>query len=110
MCWISWKTSFKKALRPKQLRGLALARRGKENDLDNAQDILGELYAKNHLDPETMGIYARTWMDKYVRSGNTNDLLQSRDLYAEAFEKAPDDYYTALMLHLKVFLSVTMMI
>ena len=89
-------TSFKKALRPKQLRGLALARRGKENDLDNAQDILGELYAKNHLDPETMGIYARTWMDKYVRSGNTNDLLQSRDLYAEAFEKAPDDYYTGI--------------
>jgi hypothetical protein len=88
--------NFKKALRPKQLKGLALARRGKNNDLDNAQDILGELYAKNHLDPETMGIYARTFMDKYARSGNNNDLLQSRDLYVEAFEKAPDDYYTGI--------------
>lgn len=88
--------SFKKALRPKQLKGLALARRGKEDDLDKAQDILGELYAKNHLDPETMGIYGRTWMDKYAKSRNINDLIQSRDLYAEAFEKAPDDYYTGI--------------
>jgi uncharacterized protein HemY len=38
--------NFKKGLRPKQLKGLALARRGKENDLDKAQDIFGELYCK----------------------------------------------------------------
>lgn len=88
--------TFKKALRPKQLKALALARRGKDEDLEKAQDILGELYERNHLDPETMGIYARTWMDRYAKSGDINDLIQSRDLYAEAFEKAPDDYYTGI--------------
>ena len=89
---------FQKALRPKQLKGLALARRGKGDDLENAQDLLGELYAKNHLDPETMGIYARTFMDKYAKSENKNinALIQSRNLYAEAFDKAPDDYYTGI--------------
>ena len=55
-----------------------------------------ELHAKNHLDPETMGIYARTWMDRYTMSNDLNDLKQSRDIYAEAFEKAPDDYYTGI--------------
>jgi tetratricopeptide (TPR) repeat protein len=57
---------------------------------------LGELYALNHLDPETLGIYGRTWMDRYKISGNIADLRQSRNYYAEAFEKAPDDYYTGI--------------
>ena len=87
---------FPKSIRPKQLRALALARRGKGNDLDDAQDILAELYALNHLDPETLGIYGRTWMDRYKLSGNQNELRQSRNYYAEAFEKAPDDYYTGI--------------
>jgi tetratricopeptide (TPR) repeat protein len=87
---------FPKSIRPKQLRALALARRGKGTDLDDAQDILAELYALNHLDPETLGIYGRTWMDRYKLSGNQNELRQSRNYYAEAFEKAPDDYYTGI--------------
>jgi tetratricopeptide (TPR) repeat protein len=87
---------FRKALRPRQLKALALARRGEEGDLDKAQDILGEMHALNHLDPETMGIYGRTWMDRYAKSNDINDLEQSRDLYAAAFEKAPDDYYTGI--------------
>ena len=88
--------SFKKALRPKQLKGLALARRNEDGDLDNAENILGLLYAKNHLDPETMGIYARIKMDKYSKFNNDADLAESRDLYAAAFEKAPGDYYTGI--------------
>jgi tetratricopeptide (TPR) repeat protein len=87
---------FKRALRPQQLKALALARRGKDGDLEQAQEILGELHEKNHLDPETMGIYGRTWMDRYAKSNDINHLMQSRDLYAEAFEKAPDDYYTGI--------------
>lgn len=87
---------FSKAIRPKQLKALALARRGKGSDLDDAQDILGELYALNHLDPETSGIYGRTWMDRFNASGDINDLRQSRNLYAEGFEKTPDDYYTGI--------------
>lgn len=87
---------FPKSIRPQQLKALALARRGKETDLDNAQDILGELYGLNHLDPETLGIYGRTWMDRYKVSNKLFDLRQSRNYYAEAFEKAPDDYYTGI--------------
>ena len=87
---------FKKAIRPKQLKALALARREKEGDLDKAQDILGELYELNHLDPETLGIYGRTWMDRYAKSKDVKHLRQSRNYYAEAFEKAPDDYYTGI--------------
>lgn len=89
-------TSFPKSIRPKQLHALALARRGRGNDLINAQDILGELYAVNHLDPETLGIFARTWMDRYKLSGKINELRQSRNYYAEAFARSPDDYYTGI--------------
>ena len=87
---------FPKSIRPQQLKALALTRRGKGNDLDAAQDILGELYGLNHLDPETLGIYGRTWMDRYKTSNNVSDLRQSRNYYAEAFLKAPDDYYTGI--------------
>jgi len=92
----SLEMQFKKAVRPKQLEALALARRGKDGDLDNAMEMLGELHENNHLDPETMGIYGRTWMDRYEKTKDPSDLLQSRDLYAEGFEKAPDDYYTGI--------------
>jgi len=88
--------TFPHAIRPKQLKALALARRGKGTDLEDAQDILGELYALNHLDPETLGIYGRTWMDRYKISGKIGDLRQSRNYYAEAFDRSPDDYYTGI--------------
>lgn len=88
--------SFPKAIRPKQLRALALARRGGNGDLPAAQAMLGELYALHERDPETLGIYARTWMDRYTQSQDPGDLHQSRDMYAEAFERAPDDYYTGI--------------
>jgi hypothetical protein len=65
---------FSKAIRPKQLKGLALARRGKDQDLERAQDILGTLLEQNNLDSETSGIYARTWMDRYNKSGKISDL------------------------------------
>jgi hypothetical protein len=42
------------------------------------------------------GIYARTWMDRYEKSGDVEDLKQSRDLYVEAFDGAQDDYYTGI--------------
>jgi hypothetical protein len=78
------------------LHALALARRGAGKDLSLAQEILGELYDRGERDPETLGIYGRTWMDRYEKSGDQNDLMQSRDLYVEAFGRAPDDYYTGI--------------
>ncbi|MGB9182174.1 MAG: TRAFs-binding domain-containing protein, partial [Pyrinomonadaceae bacterium] len=87
---------FSKAIRPKQLKALALARRGREDDLMQAQEILGELYQTGERDPEALSIYARTWMDRYDQSGDINDLRQSRDLYIEAFDTKQDDYYTGI--------------
>jgi len=87
---------FPKSLRPKQLKALALARRNEGNDAEDSQEILGILNKLNYLDAESSGIYARTWMDRYEKSKDINDLLQSRALYAEAFERSPDDYYTGI--------------
>ena len=89
-------TGFPRAIRPRQLRALALARRGQDTDLRQAQRILGTLYEAGERDPETLGIYGRTWMDRYSKSGDRADLEQSRDLYAEAFARATDDYYTGI--------------
>jgi hypothetical protein len=41
---------------------LAYARKG---DWRKAQAILVELFAAGEIDSETLGIYARTWMDRY---------------------------------------------
>lgn len=73
-----------------------MARRNHGGDLRRAQRILGALYEAGERDPETLGIYGRTWMDRYSASGDPSDLAQSRDLYAEAFERAQDDYYTGI--------------
>ncbi len=87
---------FPHAIRPQQLHALALARRGGDGDLRRAQQILGALYEGGEKDPETLGIYGRTWMDRYNKSKDPADLQQSRDLYAQAFQGAPDDYYTGI--------------
>lgn len=84
---------FPKTLRPRQLQGLAFARKG---DWRKAQAILGELYAAAEIDPETLGIYARTWMDRYNATKDRRYLLKSRDLYRQAFETASKDFYTGI--------------
>ena len=84
---------FPKAVRPKQLRGLALARSGQTMP---AQLVLGKLHASGEIGPETLGILARTWMDRYTQSRERTFLLKSRDLYRQAFEAFPADYYTGI--------------
>lgn len=84
---------FPKAIRPRQLTGLVYARK---KDTLRAQQILGELHAAGQIDPETLGIYARTWFDRYKATGNKLLLLKSRDLYRQAFEAAPKDYYAGI--------------
>ncbi len=85
--------AFPKAIRPKQLRGLALARSG---ETIKAQLVLGKLYAAGEIEPETLGILARTWMDRYNQTNEKIFLLKSRDLYRQAFEAVPSDYYTGI--------------
>jgi hypothetical protein len=84
---------FPRALRPKQLQGLALARAGRTDD---AQLVLGELYKSGEIDPETLGIYGRTWMDRYNATQQRLYLLKSRDFYRQAFEAAPQNFYTGI--------------
>jgi len=84
---------FPRAIRPQQLQALALARSGKWQD---AQLILTKLYESGERDAETLGILARTWMDRYTAERNSLFLRRSRDLYLEAFRAAPDDFYAGI--------------
>lgn len=84
---------FPRSVRPQQLKGLALARAGKWKA---AQQVLGELHELGEKDPETLGILARTWRDRYAESKDVLHLRKARNLYAEAFEGAPTDYYTGI--------------
>lgn len=85
--------AFPRSVRPKQLRALALARRG---DWLAAHRVLAQLYAGGHRDAETLGLFARTWMDRYKDSKERRHLETSRDLYAEAFRIFPDNTYTGI--------------
>ncbi len=87
---------YDRAIRLKQLKALAYARRGNENDLEKAQEIIGILFQKNNLDPETLGIYGRTWFDRFKQSNDINDLKESRRLYEISFLKNPEEYYTGI--------------
>jgi predicted Zn-dependent protease len=86
-------TRFPRSVRPQQLMGLALARQGKWRA---AQQVLGELHELGEKDPETLGILARTWRDRFAESGDLLHLRKARNLYAEAFESTPSDYYTGV--------------
>lgn len=85
--------AFPRSIRPKQLKGLALRRKG---NWKAAQEILSKLTVAGEMDPETMGIYAATWMDRYAAEGNELHLRKSRDLYAQAFLNAPNDSYVGI--------------
>ena len=87
---------FSRAVRPRQLRALARARRGRPGDLGDAQQILAALYGLGERDPETLGMYARTFMDDYNATGNAASLRKSRDFYAESYRLFPDNYYTGI--------------
>jgi predicted Zn-dependent protease len=84
---------FPRSIRPQQLKGLALARGG---NWRAAQQVLGELHELSERDPETLGILARTWRDRFGESQDKLHLRKARNLYAEAFENAPSDYYTGI--------------
>jgi tetratricopeptide (TPR) repeat protein len=95
---------FPRSLRLRQLEGLALRRLAqREHDsaarlqlIRAAQGVLGKLYAAEHRDPETLGIYAATWWMRYELSNDRSFLERSRTLYAEAFELTPKDEYVGI--------------
>jgi tetratricopeptide (TPR) repeat protein len=86
-------TRFPRSMRPQQLKGLALAQQGKWRA---AQRVLGELHELGEKDSETLGILARTWRDRFAESGDPLHLRKARNLYKEAFEYTPSDYYAGV--------------
>jgi tetratricopeptide (TPR) repeat protein len=84
---------FPKSVRTKQLEGLALRRLKRYED---AIDVLSELKAAGHQDPETMGILGAAWDGLYQKSGKMLHLRRSRELYRTAFQGDPKDYYTGI--------------
>src|SRR4029077_3993943 len=84
---------FPKSVRAKQLEGLALRRLERYQD---AIDVLSELKAAGHQDPETMGILGAAWDGFYQESGKMLHLRKSRELYRTAFKADPKDYYTGI--------------
>jgi hypothetical protein len=87
------RNAYPAAIRPRQLTGLALAR---SRNWKEAKAVLGELYELGERDPETIGIYARTWMDAYEATRDRLLLRRSRDLYAEGFANTPSDFYPGI--------------
>jgi hypothetical protein len=52
-----------------------------------------------------LGILARTWMDRYNQTRDPTFLLKTRDLYRQAFEAFPKDYYTGINVDSKSLLA-----
>lgn len=84
---------FPKSIRARQLEGLALRRQKKYQD---AIDVLSELKAAGHQDPETLGILAAAWDGLYQESGKTLHLRKSRELYRTAFQGDRTSYYAGI--------------
>jgi tetratricopeptide (TPR) repeat protein len=84
---------FPESIRAKQLEGLALRRLEKYQE---AIDVLSELKAAGHQDPETLGILAAAWDGRYQESGKTLHLRKARELYRTAFQSDQTNYYTGI--------------
>ena len=84
---------FPKSIRVKQLTGLALRRLKR---FQEAIDVLSELKASGHQDPETLGILAAAWDGLYLDTGKTLHLRKARELYRTAFQADPKDSYTGI--------------
>ena len=93
---------FPNAIRPKQMLAHIYTRAGSQDDVKNAQRILGELIAEGHRDPETLSLYAKTWFERYTSSGDTPEsrdkqlLRTARNNYLQGFENSRDDTYCGI--------------
>lgn len=85
---------FPRSVRLAQMEGLAFRR--SPGGASNALKVLSKLYVDGHRDPETLGIYAAAFYQRYKADGDRTDLERSRDLYAEAFEISPKNEYVGI--------------
>ena len=84
---------FPQSVRARQLEGLALRRLKKYQE---AVDVLSELKAAGHQDPETLGILAAAKDGLFRETGKTLHLRNARELYRTAFQGDLKDYYTGI--------------
>jgi tetratricopeptide (TPR) repeat protein len=84
---------FPQSVRARQLEGLALRRLKKYQE---AIDVLSELKAEGHQDPETLGILAAAKDGLFRETGKMLLLRNARELYRTAFQADPKDYYTGI--------------
>ncbi len=86
-------SNFPSSVTVKQLRGLAL-RRAKRYQA--AIDVLSELTAAGHQDPETLSLLAAAWDGRFQETGKTLYLRMSREMYRTAFQADPKNYYSGI--------------
>jgi hypothetical protein len=87
------RTFFPGSILARRLEGLAFRRLRRYQD---AIDVMSELKAAGHQDPETLGILAAAWDGRYQQFGKKLDLRHSRELYHSAFQSDPTNYYTGI--------------
>jgi class 3 adenylate cyclase/tetratricopeptide (TPR) repeat protein len=63
---------------------------------EQAHEILSQLRAESHDDEETLGLLARTYKDLWIKTGDPKDLEQAYNGYAQAYDLAPDRYWTGI--------------
>lgn len=85
--------NFPTSIVAKQLKGLALRRLKRYQE---AIDVMSDLKAAGHQDPETAGIFAAAWDGRYQETGKLLYLRRSRELYRTAFQADPKSYYTGI--------------
>lgn len=85
--------AFPQAIRPPSTARLSA---GAFRQLEGSEGSAKGTVRAGRARPETVGIYARTWMDAYDVTGNRIVLRRSRHLYAEGFAKCPNDFYPGI--------------
>lgn len=101
---------FPRALRPKQLQAHALTRFNCSDSLREAKRILRGLVSDGHRDPETMGLYAKTWFEEYIASGESRSTRDKQLLrvainhYLDGFRSSRDDTYCGINAATKTLL------
>jgi hypothetical protein len=83
----------------RQQRALALNRRNRAGDREQAQQILDDLLKEKGADPETLGLLGRVHKDRYMDLKKKKSVMASAaiddaiEAYTKGFESDPRDYY-----------------
>jgi hypothetical protein len=76
-------------LRVRQLRAFAWRRNGA---IDQAVELLEQLYRRDELDPETGGLLAGSYKARWLKTGDRAFLQRSYRVYRETYERSGDPF------------------